>query len=275
MQKKRRKKGKKSIKMAIKISIFEKKDPNTVKLLIAGVDQTYINTLRRSMSAEVPVMAIEDLEIRKNHSILYDEILAHRLGLIPFKTDLSSYEIFNQGDQVNAKNSLKMVLKAKGPGYIYASQIKTKDPKVVPVYPKMPIVKLLEGQEIELEAVAILGKGKTHSKWSPGLFHYHQATKINIKKQPSAEEQEKIMNSFPQGLFEIKAGKLAVKSQKIEMECEDFEQAHPDIDVETTDEYIFGIESWGQLTPKELVKTAIDEFDKQLSEFQEELKKVK
>jgi len=261
--------------MAIKITVFEKKNPSNIKLLISGLDETYINTLRRSMSAEVPTMAIEDLEIRKNHSVLYDEMLSHRLGLIPFKTDLKSYELFKPGDQLNAKNSLKMVLKAKGPGFVYAEKIKTKDPKIVPVEPKLPIVKLLEGQEIELEATAIIGKGKYHSKWSPGLFYHHQATKITIKKQPKTEEQEKILRTFPKGLFEIKAGKLSIKDENKEMECEDYEGAYPEVEITTTNDYILGVESWGQLTPKEIVKTSIEEFDQKLEEFQEELKKVK
>lgn len=264
-------------KMAIKISLLEKKDLNTIKLLISGIDEVYANTIRRVMNSEVPTLAIEDVEIRKNESILYDEILAHRLGLIVFKTDLKSYELItNDEEPLNAKNSLKMSVKAKGPGFVYASQIKTKDPKIVPVYPKTPIVKLLEGQEIEFEATAILGKGKTHAKWSPGLFHHHQATKIEIKKQPDEETKKQIINAFPKGLFDEKSQKLTVKDKKIAMELEDFEDVCPNItEITPTGEYIIGIESWGQLTPKEIVKQAITLFDQQLDEFQEAVKKIK
>ena len=108
--------------------------------------------------------------------------------------------------------------------FVHASQIKTKDPKIVPVYPKIPIVKLLEGQEIELEAVATLGKGKTHSKWSPVLIFHHQVTKLDIKKQPNEQEREKILKEFPKGLFDVKSNKLVVKNKNLAMECEDFER---------------------------------------------------
>ena len=52
---------------------------------------------------------------------------------------------------------------------VYASELKSKDPAIKPVYPKMPIVKLLKGQSLEQEALDGLGNGKEDSKWSPGL----------------------------------------------------------------------------------------------------------
>ena len=261
--------------MVIGVSLFKKENANTMKLLIKGLDETYINSLRRTLGAEVPVLAIEDVEIRKNNSILYDEILAHRLGLIPFKTDLKSYELPQPGEPLNAKNSLKMTLKGKGPGFVYSSQIKTKDPKIVPVYPKIPIVKLLEGQEIEVEAVAVLGKGKIHAKWSPGLFFHHHVTKTTIPKQPTEEERKEIIASFSPGLFEVKANKLAIKDKEKAMELEDFEDFNPLIKIERTPDYILGIESWGQLTPKELVIQATKTFDELLEQLQEAVKRIK
>lgn len=262
-------------KMAINISIFEKADPNELKLLVKGIDETYINTLRRVLGAEVPVLAIEDVEIRGNNSIMYDEILAHRLGLIPFRTDLKSYELFKAGDTLNAKNSLKMTLKGKGPGYLYASSIKTKDPKIVPVYPKIPITKLLEGQDVELEAVAILGKGKVHAKWSPGLFYYHHVTKTSIPKQPDEKSKQEILRLFPKGLFDLKAPKLTIKDENMAMELEDFENVSPFVQIESLPEFILSIESWGQLTPKELIAESVSIMDSLLEEFQEAVATIK
>jgi DNA-directed RNA polymerase subunit D len=269
MQEERRKKRTKSM---ISFTVLEK-DENAAKLLVKGLDETYVNTLRRLMQSQVPVMAIEDVEIRKNSSILYDEIIAHRLGLIPFRTDLKSYEEVKEGEPLNAKNSLHMTLTAKGPGYVYASQIKTKDPKIVPVFPKLPITKLLEGQELELEAVAILGKGKTHAKWSPGLFHYHQTTSVAIKKQP--DNAEEVAKKFPKGVFEVKANKLVVADENKTLELEDFENAYPDIEITTTEDYIFYMETWGQLTPKEVFTQSLVVFDELLEEFQETMKTLK
>ena len=189
---------------------------------LTGVDTAYANSLRRIMGFEVPVMAIEDVEIRKNNSILYDEVLAHRLGLIPLTTDLKSYNMIEECKCKGAgcaSCTVKLILKAQGPGMVYTSDLKSKDPEIKPINTKIPIVKLLEGQEIELEATAVLGRGKDHSKYCPGLIFY--------------------------------------------------KMTDPD-----KDEFIFTVESWGQLTPKEIVLKAIDIYDKQLEEFAELVKNL-
>jgi len=107
-------------------------------------------------------MAIEDVEVRKNSSSLYDEMIAHRLGLIPLTTDLKSYNLPSEckcEGKGCARCQLVLTLSAKGPGIVYSSSLKSKDPKVKPVFDNFPIVKLLKGQEIELEATATLGTG--------------------------------------------------------------------------------------------------------------------
>ncbi|MCK4314070.1 DNA-directed RNA polymerase subunit D, partial [Candidatus Bathyarchaeota archaeon] len=64
------------------------KDDMSLRLLIRGTDVPFINALRRIILAEVPCMAIDEVVMIENSSILQDEIIAHRLGLVPLKTDL-------------------------------------------------------------------------------------------------------------------------------------------------------------------------------------------
>jgi DNA-directed RNA polymerase subunit D len=208
-------------KMEIKLIEYQEKK-NRLIFSLGGVDTAYANTLRRMMGYEVPVMSIDDVEFRKNTSILYDELIAHRLGFIPLSTDLKAYDMQSECKCKGvgcASCTVKITLKAAGPGTVYASDLKSKDPAIKPLYGKMPLVKLLDGQEIELEATAILGQGKEHSKWCPGLVYY---------KIPSPDK----------------------------------------------DEFIFTVESWGQLTPKEIITKAIDIYNKQLEEFAELIKKI-
>ncbi len=158
----------------------EDKKSGRVTMLLKDTTPAFANALRRAIIETVPTMAIEDVELVKNSSALYDEVVAHRLGLIALKTDLKGYTPRDKCDCKGvgcAKCSVQMTLKAKGPAIVLASEIKSKDPKIKPVFPDTPIVQLLKGQELEFECTAILGHGKDHTKWSPGLAWYsHEAT---------------------------------------------------------------------------------------------------
>lgn len=255
------------------------KDECKLSFILKDVDVAFANALRRVVIEEVPTMAIEEVEFRKNSSIIYDEIVAHRLGLIPFKTDLKSYNLPEKckcKGKGCARCQLKMTLKPiKGAGMVYASEIKTKDSAIKPVYGKMPIVKLLKGQELELEATATLGKGKDHAKWVPGLVYYKYKPIIEVVdvKNPGA-----VVEACPAGIFGIKDNKLIVNKDKLFIctLCEACVDIDSGIKLNFSDrEFIFYMESWGQLTCKEMVNEAIKIFDEKLDEFSDALKKVK
>jgi len=221
------------------------------------------------MMEEVPIMAIEDVEFRKNNSILYDEVIAHRLGLLPLTTDLKSYtlpaECKCEGKGC-ARCSLTFTLKSRGPGLILASELSSKDPKIKPVFPDMPIVKLLKGQDIELEATAVLGRGKIHTKWSPcrAWFSHNAKITVNNKSTKLEEHREK----YPPQIFnqsnEIDKN-LIIDFNLIDAVdgiCDDV------VSVEyENDAYIFNIESWQQLSCKEIAVTAVDVFQQRLDEL--------
>ena len=149
--------GKKVVNVAgeskMEVRFLESIKDEKMSFLLKNSDVSFANTLRRLMVEEVPVMAIEDVEIRENSSALYDEILAHRLGLLPLKTDLKSYNLLEEctcKGEGCAKCSLKLTLSAKGPGMVYASDFKSKDPKIKPIFPKTPLVELFKEQEIKI-----------------------------------------------------------------------------------------------------------------------------
>ncbi len=256
----------------MKISTLKKSKEKLI-LLIEGTTASYINTIRRLIIAEVPVMAIEDVEFRQNDSVLYDEMLSLRLGLIPIKTDLKSYDLPNECSCQGAgcaKCQLKMTLKVAGPKSVYAKDLKSADPKIVPVYPEMPIVKLLEGQKVELEATAILGKGKEHMKWSPALATFRAMPLITAEKDVNKD----IINNNSK-VLSITGNKVKILNHlKYNPSLEqDLEENGFNIDYSNTD-FIFTIESWGQLKPKIIFEQAISEYSKILKTTQKMLKEV-
>jgi len=256
------------------------KDNGTLSFILKDSDHVFANTLRRLMIDEVPSMAVEEVEFQKNNSILYDEMIAHRLGLVPLKTDLKSYNLPNkckcEGKGCN-RCQLKLVLRAtKGSGVVYASELKSKDPAVKPVFGEMPIVKLLKGQTLELEATAVLGTGKQHMKWSPCHAWYKYKPIVEITGD--VKNPEAIIEVDHNNIFEIKDRKLTVNKDRV-LECDlslDFSEIDKNVKVTASEtDFVFYIESFGQLSCKEIVNKAIDILDEQLDEFVEELKKAK
>ncbi|HLC61409.1 MAG TPA: DNA-directed RNA polymerase subunit D [Candidatus Nanoarchaeia archaeon] len=256
------------------------KDNGTLSFILKDSDHVFANTLRRLMIDEVPTMAIEEVEFQKNNSIAYDEMIAHRLGLVPLKTDLKSYNLPDkckcEGKGCN-RCQLKLVLRAtKGSGVVYASELKSKDPAVKPVFGEMPIVKLLKGQTLELEATAVLGTGKQHIKWSPGHVWYKYKPIVEITGD--VKNPEAIIEVDHNNIFEIKDRKLTVNKDRV-LECDlslDFSEIDKNVKVTASEtDFVFYIESFGQLSCKEIVNKAVDILDEQLDEFVEELKKAK
>jgi DNA-directed RNA polymerase subunit D len=261
----------------MEVRLLDKTKDGKVSFLIKNTDVFFVNTLRRLMIEEVPVMAIEDVEIRENSSALYDEILAHRLGLVPLKTDLKSYTLPDEckcKGEGCAKCTLKLTLTAKGPGMVYASDLKSKDPKVKPIYPKTPIVELFKDQKLKLEATAVLGKGKDHAKFSPGLFFYKNKPVIEILKKDALTEE--CIKVCPKNVFIVKNKKIEIDKDKT-LEC-DLCQACVDackgaLKVSSSEsDIIMYIESFGQLDPKDIVLNAIEELDTKVKDFDKLLK---
>lgn len=253
--------------MAIKL--LEKKE-NKIKFVLDKATPELANALRRAASFEVPVLAIEDVYFLKNSSALYDEIIAHRLGLIPLK-GAKGYVLPAKctcKGKGCAKCSVKAKLKVKGPATVTAADLKFKDPSVKPVYPDMPIVKLLENQELELDAVAVLGIGREHVKWSPGLAFYQGYPSISIN-QKDLKNPNIAVEACPRNVFEVSGTKLVVKNLEncnLCMACT--QKTKGAVKVTSEDgKFIFTLESWGQRSPKDILTEACKILKKQLGEL--------
>ena len=136
------------------------KDSEKIAIKLKGVPLQYANALRRVCLNGVPVFAIDTVDIIENTSVLPDEGLAHRLGLIPLKTDLTK---FNESDKIllvldsGESDQTRAVL---------SSELSSEDDTVKPVSDKIPIVQLAPGQKIKVECYARLGRGTEHAKWN-------------------------------------------------------------------------------------------------------------
>ncbi len=252
-----------------------KKEKEKIMFIVSGINAAVANAIRRYVLEQVPTLAIEEVEISRNDSALYDEMLALRLGLVPLTTDLKSY---NLKEECKCKGAgcascqLVFTFKGKGPGPVYSDAIETKDPKVKPAIPKLVIAKLLKDQEIKAEGIIVLGNGKMHAKFSPGLVTYRGYPSIKAGK--NANIKKAIEDC--EGVLVAKGSSVEIKditrwNEGYEELCE-----RNGLEIEYSDEeFIFTAETWGQLSIKEMLVQAMKIFDEKLEEFNKLIKKLK
>ena len=264
----------------MKLELLKTKDKEKLNFIIRESNHVFVNTLRRLIVSEVPTLAIEELDVIKNDSALFDEMLAHRLGLVPLKTDLKSYvklEDCKCEGAGCARCQLKLTIKVAGPRTVYANDIKSTDLAVTPVYPKMVITKLLDGQELELEMTAVLGIGRQHNKFTPGLCYFQGYPIIKLKKSKNSEAIKECVAVCPTKVFSAKKDSLEIKEITDCILCMACVEEFPGlVDLESSKkDFVFRLESWGQLEPKEIIIVALELFDQKLEKLNQELKEIK
>lgn len=208
-----------------------------------GIDAALANAFRRILIAEVPTMAIEKVLVANNTSVIADEVLAHRLGLIPLKADPRLFDYLSENDVPNEQNTIVYKLdvscekggprctvksdqlkwlpngsellmtshnpSAKPKSYTSFSCSQTSLPELSKNPPGVKhgdiiISKLGPGQAIELEAHAVKGMGKTHAKWSPvATAWYRMLPEVVLLKEIKDEDAENLVAKCPVKVFDI------------------------------------------------------------------------
>ncbi len=163
----------------MKINVLES-TPFMLKAKISGSSFNFANALRRMAMSSVPTMAIDSVTFYENTSAMFDEYIAHRLGLIPLKTPKDSA----------ADGEVLLSLAEEGPKTIYSKDLKSSDKEVKVANDNIPIIKLASGQTLRLDAKAVLSIGSRSSKFSPGLATY--------KASDDGKEFEFYIESFGQ-----------------------------------------------------------------------------
>lgn len=236
---------------------------------VSGATKEYVNSLRRYFMDHTPILAVETVKFQNNTSVQYDEMIAHRIGLMPLTTDLSTYVLKRRckcGGVGCAQCTVQLSLQVKGPKTVYAEDFKTTDPKVKPVYPKMILAKLFDGQEISLVATASVGQGVDHAKWSAGHAWFRHTPHIKIKNHSQA-----CAKVCPTGAIKFSQGKLTVPNNGVDCTlcnaCIDVDGGES-VEITTKEnDYLLFIEPWGQLDMQDYLKATMEEFDQDLDEL--------
>jgi DNA-directed RNA polymerase subunit D len=149
------------------------KDNQKMSVKLKGVSLQYANALRRVCLNGVPIFAIDTVDIIENSSVLPDEGLAHRLGLIPLKTDLSRFNEPSKCDcqsESGCSNCRVMLVLDSGDSdvtrTVLSNELSSEDDSIKPISDKISIVQLTQGQRVKVECYARLGRGTEHAKWN-------------------------------------------------------------------------------------------------------------
>ncbi|KAH0668506.1 hypothetical protein AABB24_029338 [Solanum stoloniferum] len=283
-----------------KIKIREVKD-DFMKFELRETDASIANALRRIMIAEVPTIAIDLVEIEVNSSVLNDEFISHRLGLVPLTSERAMSMRFSRdcdacdGDGQCEYCSVEFYLRVKCLSDqtldVTSKDLLSSDHTVVPVdysdtsssFDNTPnkgiiIVKLRRGQELRLRAIARKGIGKDHAKWSPAAtvtFMYEPEIYINedMMESLTLEEKTELVESSPTKVFGIDPENkqvIVVDPEAYTYDDEVLKKAEamgkPGV-VEIhakEDSFIFTVETTGAVKASQLVLNAIEVLKQKL-----------
>jgi DNA-directed RNA polymerase subunit D len=223
------------------------------EVLILPVCVSLANALRRTVN-EIKTLAVTEVEIHRNDSCLSDEILAHRIGLVPLKNEkVKEGETIEMNLKVESKEGTLEVLSS-----LLGKEICIED---------IVLVRLEKGQGIELVARATQGNGKEHARHIPGLVYYYILNKIQIK--PEGRKQSELAERFPK-IFEFDK-ELKVKNEWVcNIDSEDLDVKG--IEITPTDEVVFVLESWGMMSCSEMFLETVKVLNRNLEDLKKELK---
>ncbi len=260
----------------MQIDVLEIKDTRA-KLLIYDADPFIVNALRRTLMSDIPKMAIEEVDfhlgpigtseggrVADGSSPLFDEIIAHRLGLVPIPTDLKRFNFREKCEHEPDKScplcTITYTLHKVGPCTVYSGDLEPiNGPEFRPKDELIPIVELSEGQAIYITANAILGTGKEHAKWqvTSGVgYKYYPSVTIDDSK---CTDCKKCIEVCPENVFEEMDGKVIVKNPENCSLCNTCVEECPEaIKVEGDQtKFIFSFETDGSLSAEETLKYAL------------------
>ena len=251
---------------SMEITIIRKQD-SIIHFLAEGLDVAFANALRRTMLTRLPAMAIDEVLVLENTSVMYDEMLAHRMGLIPLVTDLESYNLPGDCDCEGKGCSLcqcTLTLEKQAGDeeeMIYSRDLSSQDPKIIPALGEIPLVKLAPNQRLIIEAYARLGRGLENAKFQPVStvsYKYVPIVEVNKDKCNQCGDCVKVC---PKNILLVEGDTIATQNT---LECslceacvEVCEPGAITIDSKKNS-FLFKVESTGALSPEEIVEKSAE-----------------
>ncbi|KAH9253348.1 hypothetical protein BASA81_008699 [Batrachochytrium salamandrivorans] len=255
---------------------------------LSGVDVSFANALRRVMIAEVPSMAIEYVDIELNDSPMHDEVLAHRISLIPLRADAANFEpCLGRDDLDVGRNALEFTLdytataknlQADGTCHVLSKHLQLvrqnkmeqdsseedEDEKVGMLLDDVMVMKLKPGQRLKLKCFAVRGLGAKHTKFSPVCTASYRSTpSVKLVREMDDKAHAKaLVKLCPRGVFDIEDGLAIVANANACSMCRQctidsrFGSKYVELG-RVPNSFIFSVETVGAIKPEEIFKRAV------------------
>jgi DNA-directed RNA polymerase subunit D len=267
-------------------------DDRRIVVGLRGYSVAFANAIRRLALSDVPTMAVDFVYFYDNNTGIHDEIIAHRLGLVVLRSDeaLKRYkppEECREAHESDRECYVEFILEDEVPEdadsgrYVKASQLKSSDPLVEPVYPETLILYLAPGQRIHAVAYARLGRGSEHGKWSPATVSVLRYTPvIHYNSSAASRECLECLEAYPEvrRLLE-EGGRGSVEMPGLRrtgglLYCAE-EACRGALEVEYSKEkLILEVESTGALRPERIVFEAARRLEERARSLLEALEKL-
>ncbi|SFS05626.1 DNA-directed RNA polymerase, subunit D [Halomicrobium zhouii] len=236
---------------------FVERTDREARFLVRGITPAFANGIRRAMVADVPTFSVDTVRVIENSSVMFDEQIGLRLGLVPLTTDLGDFEV---GDEVT------LSIDVEGPETAYSGDLVTSDDYVQPADENVPIIDLKDGQRLEVEADAVLDRGREHAKHQGGVavgYRHLQQVEVVGDKGEFEDEEPHILR----GVIEDD-GELILTDEF----GNDLTNRYPGKELEVTDvenAFVFHVETDGSFTVDELTLRAVESIRDRADELRE------
>jgi len=252
------------------------------RFILKNSSPAMANALRRTMLTDLPKMAIDKVEFHlgpimgddkdyESVTPLFDEIVAHRLGMVPVPTD---YELFTFQEECVCGGEgcpscmIMYSLNTRGPCTVLSGDmVPLGNPELAVKDQFIPIAELTSGQAVLIYATAVMGVARKHAKWQATFgVGYKYLPKISIDEKKAGEPHVlKCMSICPRSVYEVKSGKLKVKNALNCCMCRECESESRDaVTVEADDtNFYFKYETDGSITAKQALDKAMEILSKQ------------
>ncbi|CCQ36905.1 DNA-directed RNA polymerase subunit D [Natronomonas moolapensis 8.8.11] len=234
---------------------FIERDERSARFLVRGISPAFANGIRRAMVADVPTLSVDTVRVIENSSVMFDEQIALRLGLIPLTTP----------DDYEPEETVTLAIDVEGPATAYSGDLVSSDGQVQPAEENVPIIDLKEGQRLELEADAELGYGKDHAKHQGGVavgYRHLQRVALGDDRDEFAEDDPEIIRGVIEDDGEL------VETASFDNDLSD---RYPDREVSVEDvpnAFVFDVETDGSMTVDELVLKAVESLRTRADELE-------